>query len=355
MPGSSDKAHFAAYRKAAAFLKGVLDSQSFPATPVIGLILGSGLSGLSDVFTNTVTVNYASIPGFPSSTTVQGHKGEIVFGFLGNVPAMCFRGRFHSYEGHDMNTTALPARIMRCLGVKLLIVTNAAGGINKTYNVGDVVSVMDYLAIPMLAGKNPLVGPNDDELGPRFPPTSNAFDEKLQEILVKASTSLGMNDFIRENGTYCFVSGPMYESKAECRFLRNLGGDCVGMSTVPEIVAAHHSGMKVICLSLVTNKVIVDGTEGPPASHEEVLEAVELRSKQLQDLVKTFVQILDESKYLQELPKLKEISLDVTDFEDEKKVCMFRCPHMKCSIPLHCLIMGAGVLALGAVLGNKRK
>lgn len=277
-----------------------------------------------------------------------------MFGLLENVPSMCFRGRFHSYEGHDMNTTALPARIMRCLGVKLLVVTNAAGGINKEYKVGDVVTVMDYLAIPMLAGKNPLVGPNDDELGTRFPPTSNAFDAELQDLVVQASKQLGMKDFVRENGTYCFVSGPMYESKAECRFLRNLGGDCVGMSTVPEIVAAHHSGMKVLCLSLVTNKVVVDGSEGPPASHQEVLEAVELRSKQLQELVKTFVKLLDDSMYLQKMDELKPISLNISHLEETKKKCIWSCPAFFHDIPVHCVIMGVGLMSVGFLLSKRR-
>lgn len=159
---------FSSYRQAASYLKATLESSNIPI-PTVGIICGSGLSGLSKTLTNSITIEYKSIPGFPAETTVVGHKGEIVFGLLnGNVSAMCFRGRFHSYEGHDMNTVVLPVRIMRCLGVKLLIVTNAAGGLNPSYNVGDVVNVMDYFALPMMAGKNPLVGPNDEELGPRL-------------------------------------------------------------------------------------------------------------------------------------------------------------------------------------------
>jgi purine-nucleoside phosphorylase len=142
------------------------------ATPLVGIICGSGLAGLADGFDRSqstiLTIPFASIPGFPKSCTVQGHKGEVVFGSLSGVPTACFRGRFHSYEGHDMKTVVLPVNVMRCIGIRICIVTNAAGGLNPTYQVGDVVAVSDHLAIPQLAGKNPLIGPNDDELGPRF-------------------------------------------------------------------------------------------------------------------------------------------------------------------------------------------
>ena len=249
-----------------------------------------------------------SIPGFPEPS-VAGHAGEMVFGKLEGLNAVCLRGRFHGYEGHDMKTIVLPVRVMRCLGVKFLIVTNAAGGLNPSYSVGDVICVMDHLALPMLSGAmNPLIGPNDAELGPRFPPTSNCYDSKLQELVLSSAKSLGMESFIRENGTYCFVSGPQYESKAECRFLRSTGGDCVGMSTIPEVVAAHHCGMKVLCLSLVTNKVIMSGDEGPAASHQEVLDAVNARSIQMQSLVKGIVRECTEFiNMMQNLPRISGV------------------------------------------------
>ncbi len=343
---------FSSYRQAASYLKATLESSN-TSIPSVGIICGSGLSGLSKTLTNVITIQYKSIPGFPAETTVAGHKGEIVFGLLnGNVSAMCFRGRFHSYEGHDMNTVVLPVRIMRCLGVKLLIVTNAAGGLNPSYNVGDVVNVMDYFALPMMAGKNPLVGPNDEELGPRFPPVSNAFNPDLQHVVSKAAEVLNMSQFVRKDGTYCFVSGPMYESKAECKFLRSIGGDSVGMSTVPEIVAAHHSGMKVLCLSLITNKVIITGDEGPPASHEEVLEAVNTRSEQIQDLVKEIVKELKMTGVLDALPQLSEI--DLKAFPKKKKAITL-CPyHLVTSIPLHCWTMGFAAVAFGAIMCKKR-
>jgi purine-nucleoside phosphorylase len=226
--------HFNTYRQAAAYLlerlAGSGDESMFH--PQIGIICGSGLSELSSCMENTISVSYSDIPGFPAHTTVQGHKNSCVLGYLHGVPAICFRGRFHFYEGHDMNTVALPVRTMRAMGVKLVFVTNAAGGLNPNYSVGDIVCIMDHVALPMLSGRNPLVGPNDPDLGPRFPPTSNAYDPKLQSLVLESASRLGLKEKVKKDGVYCFVSGPMYESKAECRFLRSVGGDAVGMSTV---------------------------------------------------------------------------------------------------------------------------
>ena len=183
-----------------------------------------------------VTFKYSDIPNFPQST-VEGHKGEMVFGLLEGIEAVCLRGRFHSYEGYDMNTCALPVRVMRCLGVKMVIVTNAAGGLNPKHKVGDIICIEDHFAIPNLAGKNCLIGKNDPDLGPRFPPMSNCYDPALCDMVKEAAVSLGFQKFVRKAGTYCFVSGPMYESRAEGQFLRSVGGDAVGMSTIPEVVA----------------------------------------------------------------------------------------------------------------------
>jgi purine-nucleoside phosphorylase len=241
------------YRMAANYLRDRLIAAKMP-TPMVGIICGSGLSELSDAMEgSTLTVKYSEIPGFPAKCGVAGHKGELVFGRLSGVDSCCFRGRFHSYEGYDMKTVVLPVYVLRCLDVKICIVTNAAGGLNPAYKVGDVVAVSDHLAIPMLAGNNPLVGPNDDTLGARFPATSNAYPENLRHAALQAAKNLNI-DFVHGHGTYCFVSGPQYESKAECRFLRRLGGDAVGMSTVPEIVAAHHcdvSASIMLCVLLM--------------------------------------------------------------------------------------------------------
>ena len=300
------------YRVAASYIFRRLQEANI-ALPQIGIICGSGLSELSNTLQEpTLTIKYGEIPGFPSQCTVEGHKGEIVFGILSDVPAMCFRGRFHSYEGHDMKTVVLPVYVMRCLRVPICIVTNAAGGLNPDYSVGDVIAISDHVAIPQLAGKNPLIGPNDDELGPRFPATSNAYDDTLRETAQHAATALGIH-FFRPHGTYCFVSGPMYESKAECRLLRMLGGDCVGMSTIPEIVAAHHCNMKTLCLSLITNKVVMAGDEGAPvATHAEVLEAVAERSIQMQTLVRQIVASIKD-EVLPKLPPLRQVSLIIPD------------------------------------------
>lgn len=342
------------YRIAATYLWKRLKDDGI-SMPVVGIICGSGLSGLSDTLEGkTLTVNYAEIPGFPALCTVEGHKGEVVFGVLAGVPAMCFRGRFHSYEGHDMKTVVLPVYVMRCLNVKVCIVTNAAGGLNPEYSVGDVVAISDHLAIPQLAGKNPLIGPNDDELGPRFPATSNAYDDDLRVTAQHAATALGI-DFLHPHGTYCFVSGPMYESKAECRFLRMLGGDCVGMSTIPEIVAAHHCNMKTLCLSLITNQVVMQGDEGAPvATHAEVLEAVQARSLQMQTLVKQIVATM-RSEYLPKLPSLTQVSLLVSD-ELERSFHADRAKGGRTGganhpARLQVLVAGCALVGVGAILG----
>ena len=204
----------------------------------------------------------------------------------------------------------LPVNVMRCLNVRIVIITNAAGGLNPEFNVGDVIAVSDHLAIPNLAGKSSLVGPNDDELGPRFPSTSDAYPENLRLTAAKAAKDLGMN-FLRTHGTYAFVVGPMYESKAECRFLRTLGADAVGMSTIPEVVVAHHCNMQVLCLSLITNKAVIEGDEGEAvANHAEVLEVANKRAGEMQTLVRKVVEVMKED-ILPKLPPSKQISLAV--------------------------------------------
>jgi len=249
-----------------------------------------------------------------------------------------------------MNTVVLPVRLMRAIGVKVVFITNAAGGLNPLYNVGDIVCIMDHLCIPMMAGHNPLMGPNDAELGPRFPPMSNAYDDNLQSLVMDSARRLEMEYKVRPNGVYCFVSGPMYESKAECRYLRSVGGDAVGMSTIPEIAAAHHSGMKVLCLSVITNKVVItDGQEA--ANHEEVLDAVNQCSQQIQALITDI--IVNSKSYLQSLPDLPTI---LPCKEDELAVsnsggCKSRsCPKPEkfFGIPFHCLLMGTCMLTVGA-------
>lgn len=274
-----------------------------------------------------------------------------MFGLLGGVPTICFRGRFHSYEGHEMKTVVLPVTVMRCLGVQICIVTNAAGGLNPEFSVGDVVCVSDHLALPQLAGKNPLVGPNDDELGPRFPATSNCYPDDLRRLTINASKELHM-DFVHSHGTYCFVSGPMYESKAECRLLRSLGGDAVGMSTIPEIVTAHHCGMQTLCLSLITNKVVMTGDEGEPvATHAEVLEAVAKRSVQMQTLVRKIVSLMKD-EIIHKLPPLRQVSLVIPD---TIRHTVIKAPAAdSATLVLKTMVMAGAIFALGVFAGSRK-
>lgn len=313
----------------------------------------------------TVTIPYGDVPGFPD-VTVAGHAGEMVVGMLHGQSTICFRGRFHSYEGHDMNTVVLPVRTMRCLGVELVVVTNAAGGLRDTFKVGDVAVIRDHIALPLLCGKNPLVGMNDEELGPRFPPTSNLYDAKLQDIVIEASKEVNMTQYMHTDGTYAFVSGPNYESKSECNMLKMLGADAVGMSTVPEILAAHHAGMAVLCLSLITNKVVLyDDPDGKVehANHEEVLAAVAGRGAQLVELVSEVVKRVG-NDYLPKREGLSSICLEVEGrvMDTEKKssgtgfsLCPYHIAKGIMSGDHKYLAFSFAVAAVGAVVGMKRR
>jgi len=271
--------------------------------PEVGIICGSGLSGLSKAMTDTQVFMYNDIPGFPH-VHVGGHVGELVFGKLDGVPTVCMRGRFHFYEGHAMSKVVMPVRVMRALGAKVLVVTNAAGGLNPDWKIGDVMCMTDHFGIPTLSGNSPLMGPNLDELGPRFIPVSNAYDPRMQEAVMKAAKLLKY-DFVRPAGCYVMASGPQYEAPREARWLRDLGADCVGMSTVPEIITAHHCGMKIVGLSLLTNKVVMPGDKGPAASHAEVLEETGKRAEQMQSLVKQIVhELKDDLDAMDDLPKI---------------------------------------------------
>ncbi|MGQ9907444.1 MAG: purine-nucleoside phosphorylase [Candidatus Flexifilum sp.] len=238
----------------------------------IGLVLGSGLGGLADALEGSVTIPYTEIPGFPVST-VHGHRGELVIGSLEGCQVVCQRGRAHFYEGYTPQQVTFPVRVMKLLGAHTLILTNAAGGVNTGYHVGDLMVVSDHINFVGIAGHNPLVGPNDDRFGPRFPAMSDAYDRALTRRALAAGREAGIP--IHE-GVYACVSGPNFETPAEIRMLRTIGADGVGMSTVHETLVARHMGMRVLALSGITNQCIDSIDATVVASHEEVLEAGQL-------------------------------------------------------------------------------
>ncbi|MDG0813159.1 purine-nucleoside phosphorylase [Cohnella rhizosphaerae] len=244
--------------------------------PEVGLILGSGLGVIGDDMEQAVTIPYADIPHFPVST-VEGHAGELVVGRLQGRPVALMRGRFHMYEGYEPERTALPVRVMKLLGIKTLFVTNAAGGVNLSYEPGNLMIISDHLN---LTGRNPLVGPNDNALGVRFPDMSDAYTRRLRQIAKETAAELGIP--VRE-GVYAGLLGPNYETPAEIRMLRAVGADAVGMSTVSEVLVARHSGLEVIGISCISN--MAAGILDQPLSHEEVMETTERVKQQFIRLV----------------------------------------------------------------------
>lgn len=230
----------------------------------IAVILGSGLGGFEAALQNPIEIAYEDIPGFPVST-VPGHAGRFIVGTINGKRVLVMSGRFHSYEGYSMKKVTLPVRVMSLIGVKTLIVTNAAGAVNESYRPGDLVVLTDFIN---LSGKNPLRGKNLDKFGPRFPDMTHAFDRELRQIALLEGQRLNLS--VHE-GVYAWFNGPTYETPAEIRMTRILGGDLVGMSTVPETIVARHSGMKVLGISSVTN--MAAGVLDSPINHEEVLAA----------------------------------------------------------------------------------
>ncbi|CAF97035.1 unnamed protein product, partial [Tetraodon nigroviridis] len=255
--------------------------------PVVGIVCGSGLGGLADMLKDQVVFNYKDIPNFPQST-VRGHAGQLVFGTLKGRPCVCMQGRFHLYEGYPIQKITLPMRIFKLLGVETVMLTNAAGGLNQDYKVGDVMIIKDHINMPGFAGNNPLAGPNDDRFGVRFPCMSDAYDRELQQLAMDVGQELGYSDFLKE-GVYCVLGGPSFETIAECRMLHRLGADAVGMSTVHEVITARHCGMRVFALSLITNQAVMDYESKEKANHEEVLQTGRQRAKQLEQLVSAMV------------------------------------------------------------------
>ena len=236
-----------------------------PRTPEVGIVLGSGLGGVADLVADATAIAYADIPGMPG-TTVQSHVGYLVIGNIAGVTCAIMRGRAHFYEGHSMADATFGVRLMRALGIRALVVTNASGGINPAYAAGDLMVIKDHLFLPGLAGHHPLRGPNDDTVGTRFPAIVDAYTPALRKIFLGHAIEAGVPC---HEGVYAMVSGPSFETSAELHFLRVVGADAVGMSTCPEVIVARHAGLPVLGLSLVANLAWPDAPE--ILTHEAVL------------------------------------------------------------------------------------
>jgi len=254
-----------------------------PLKPQVGIITGSGLSGLTREVEEPFVIPNGEIPDFPPAT-VEGHPGRLVFGHLAGKAVAVMQGRSHFYEGYPLEQVTLPVRVIRALGAETLIVTNAAGGLNEAFKAGDLMLITDHISLVGMAGHSPLFGPNDERLGPRFVDMSGAYDKELRKIALEVGRELGLE--LRQ-GVYVMVGGPTFETPAEIRFLRFMGADAVGMSTVPEVVVARHGGMQVLGISHISNMAVGHPLEAKKEGlHEEVLEAGEKALPKLLALIK---------------------------------------------------------------------
>ena len=249
-------------------------------TPEYGVILGSGLGSFTDDIQIEFTLSYSEIPNFPMST-VQGHKGALVFGTIGTKKVVAMQGRFHFYEGYSMQQVTFPVRVMKCLGVEKLIVSNASGGVNPNYNVGDIVLIKDHVN---MMPEHPLRGKNDERFGPRFVNMSEAYSKKM---IAKAITLAKKLNIDVKEGVYLGLQGPTFETLAEYKMVRNIGADCVGMSTVPEVIVARHMEMETFGLSVITDMGNEENIE--TMSHKEVLEAAKNAEPKVRILIKELI------------------------------------------------------------------
>ncbi|MCX6054026.1 MAG: purine-nucleoside phosphorylase [Chloroflexi bacterium] len=255
-------------------------SKRIHCSPKVALVLGTGLGSLADEIIEPSIIDYKGIPNWPLST-IQGHAGRLVIGFLEGIPLMVMQGRVHYYEGYTMDQVTFPIRVMQRMGVESIILTNAAGAINPEYKPGDIMVLQDHIALIGMAGLNPLRGPNLNEFGPRFPDMSQPYDHDLIELSEAVAREANVS---LHKGVYICLSGPSFESPADLRFLRGIGADAVGMSTVPETIVARHGGTRVLAFSGISNKANLDGTT--ITTHEEVLAAGEVLVPKLTKLVK---------------------------------------------------------------------
>lgn len=244
--------------------------------PKAAIVLGSGLGDYAETIRVEGELSYSEIEGFPVST-VPGHAGKFIFGYVDKVPVVCMKGRVHFYEGYPISDVVLPTRLMRLMGADILFLTNAAGGVNTSFHAGDLMMIKDHISV---FAPNPLIGPNIDELGTRFPDMSEVYDSRLQKAIVSAAEE---NNIFLQEGVYAQLTGPSFESPAEIRMLRTLGCDAVGMSTVVEAIAANHMGMKVCGISCICN--LAAGMTATPLSHKEVQEAADRAAPNFKKLV----------------------------------------------------------------------
>nr|WP_315529029.1 purine-nucleoside phosphorylase [Carnobacterium maltaromaticum] len=245
----------------------------------IGLILGSGLGELGDEVENAIQISYETIPNFPTST-VEGHAGQLVYGTLGGKKVLAMQGRFHYYEGYSLEMVTFPVRVMKALGIHSVIVTNAAGGLNLDFTPGELMLITDQINF---TGVNPLIGPNDNEMGVRFTDMSQAYDKEYQEIVRNVAKEMNLD---LKEGVYMGFTGPTYETPAEIKMARVIGADAVGMSTVPEVIVARHSGLRVIGVSCITN--LAAGMQAS-LNHAEVVETTERVKESFKTLVKNIL------------------------------------------------------------------
>ncbi|HCT65185.1 MAG TPA: purine-nucleoside phosphorylase [Lachnospiraceae bacterium] len=245
-------------------------------SPKIGVILGSGLGDFGDSLENAEYYDYKDVPNLPVSTVI-GHKGR----FVVTSELICMQGRFHFYEGYNLTEVTFPIRLMKLLGVEKLIVTNAAGGVNTNFSTGDLMVITDHIN---MMGTNPLIGANLDAFGTRFPDMSNGYDKEMIDIAMKTGEIKGLN---LKRGVYCAMTGPSFETPAEIQMVRIIGGDAVGMSTVPEVITANHCGIKVLGISCITN--MAAGVNSQPLNHAEVIETTKRVKEKFIDLVRTII------------------------------------------------------------------
>ena len=262
--------------ESANYIRSIVDT-----TDAVALVLGSGLGNLADEIENPVIIDYKDIPHFPT-TTVPGHAGQLIFGYINNVKVLCMKGRFHFYEGHSMKTVAMPIRVMKLLGCRCVILTNAAGGCNVNFKAGTLMVIDDFINF---MGDNPLYGENEEQFGPRFPDMTKALKKEYRDLALECAKELNIDV---QSGVYMSFRGPNFETPAEIRFAQTIGADAVGMSTVPEILVARHCNLPVLGISCITN--MAAGITGEELTHEEVQETADRVNKDFRALLKKIIE-----------------------------------------------------------------